>query len=77
MATNFKATMAKRQREMGQKDRVRDRLERRNERKARAEARAASGQVGPEIGEPQPSLTDDLPPMELPEPTPGASNDSQ
>lgn len=75
MANNVKATMAKRARELGQKDRVRERDERRAERKARAEARAASGQIGPEIGEPQPSLTEDLPPNTLPDPTPGSSSD--
>lgn len=58
MSTNRKATMAKRQRELAQKDRVKDREARREERKARAAARAASGLVGPDMGEPEPSLTD-------------------
>jgi hypothetical protein len=59
MSVNRKATMAKRQRELAQKDNVKDREQRRQERKARAEARAASGQVGPEMGEPQ-RFDDDL-----------------
>ncbi|HUQ05001.1 MAG TPA: hypothetical protein VM261_21005 [Kofleriaceae bacterium] len=49
--------MAKRAREMAQKDGVKDREARRLERKARAEARAASGIVGPEIDDsPRPDL---------------------
>jgi hypothetical protein len=77
MSTNRKATMAKRARELGQKDAVRDRDERRRERAARAAARAASGAVGPEIGEPQAPLTDDDPRAadELPAPTPSSSLD--
>lgn len=78
MSTNRKATMAKRARELGQKDAVRDRDERRRERAARAAARAASGLVGPEIGEPQAPLTDDDDPAradELPAPTPSSSSD--
>ena len=49
MSTNRKATMAKRARELAQKDRVKDREQRRAERQARSEARAASGIVGPEV----------------------------
>jgi hypothetical protein len=60
MSTNRKVTMAKRAREMDQKDRAKDRESRRAERRARSEARSASGQVGPEIG--QPVSFDDLPP---------------
>ena len=78
MSTNRKATMAKRAREMGQKDGVRDREARRLERKARADERTASGQVGPGIGEPQESLVDTDPAApvdELPAPTPSASAD--
>ncbi len=57
MSTNRKASMAKRAREMAQKDGVKDREARRLERKARAEARAASGIVGPEIDDsPRPDL---------------------
>jgi hypothetical protein len=52
MAINRKATMAKRQRELEQKDRVKDRESRRAERKARSEARIAAGESGPEMGEP-------------------------
>jgi hypothetical protein len=51
-SVNRKATMAKRARELEQKDRAKEREQRRAERRARAEARAASGQVGPEIGQP-------------------------
>ena len=43
MADNRKATMAKRQREMDQKDRVKQREARQAERQARAEARKAAG----------------------------------
>ena len=43
MAVNRKATMAKRQREMDQKDRVKMREARQAERQARAEARKAAG----------------------------------
>lgn len=53
MPTNRKATWAKRQREQGQKDRAAERLTRRSERKARAAERAASGQVGPQIADPE------------------------
>ena len=49
MATNRKATMAKRARELAQKDRAKDREQRRADRRARAAERAASGQVGPPI----------------------------
>jgi hypothetical protein len=59
---NRKATMAKRARELEQKDRAKEREQRRAERRARAEARAASGQVGPEIG--QPVSLDDPPPAD-------------
>jgi hypothetical protein len=52
MSTNRKATMAKRARELEQKDRAKERETRRAERKQRAEERTASGQVGPEIGQP-------------------------
>jgi hypothetical protein len=54
MATNRKATMAKRQRELAQKDRVQQRADRRAERRSRAQERAASGAVGsgPPIGKP-------------------------
>lgn len=43
MAVNRKATMAKRQREMDQKDRVKQREARQAERQARAEARKEAG----------------------------------
>ena len=76
MATNIKATQSKRAREMGQKDRVKERESRRNERKTRAEARSASGQVGPEMGEPEPVIIDEVDPDTLPAPTPGASQDT-
>lgn len=51
MATNRKASMAKRQREMDQKDRVKERSSRRDERQARAEARKANGEVGAPVDE--------------------------
>jgi hypothetical protein len=51
MSTNKKATMAKRQREMEQKDRVKEREQRRFDRRARAQERADSGVVGPGVGE--------------------------
>jgi hypothetical protein len=58
-----RATMAKRQREQDQKDRVREREARRAERRERAAARAASGLVGPEIAEMEPpeGSADDAP----------------
>jgi len=56
MTANRKASIAKRARELAQKDRVKDREQRRAERKVRAEARAASGIVGPEIEELQPLI---------------------
>jgi hypothetical protein len=59
MANNFRATAAKRQRELDQKDRAKEREARRAERRERIQARAASGQVGPPIGDPMPSLNDD------------------
>jgi hypothetical protein len=80
MSNNHRATMAKRQRELAQKDRVKEREARRLERKARAEARAASGQVGPPIADPvelEPFESDDpelaAPPddTETGEPPPG------
>lgn len=43
MAVNRKATMAKRQREMDQKDRVKQREARHADRQARADARKAAG----------------------------------
>ena len=57
MANNFRATAAKRQRELDQKDRVRDRAERRAERRERIKARVASGESGPPIGDPLPPLS--------------------
>lgn len=59
MANNYRATAAKRQRELDQKDRVKEREARRADRRDRIEQRAATGQVGPPIGEPLPSLNDD------------------
>ena len=59
MANNFRATAAKRQRELDQKDRAKEREARRAERRGRIEARAAAGLVGPPIGDPMPSLNDD------------------
>jgi len=52
MSTNRKASIAKRQRELDQKDRAKEREQRREERKTRTEARVASGAVGPEISAP-------------------------
>lgn len=75
MSTSRKATMAKRSREMGQKDRVKEREERRLERKARADERVAAGLIGPQIGEPPPPLIDEDEKLELPMPTPGAADD--
>jgi hypothetical protein len=46
--------MAKRQREMEQKDRVKERETRRNERRLRIQARASLGRSGPEIEPPAP-----------------------
>jgi len=51
MSTNRKASIAKRARELAQKDRVKDREQRRAERKVRQQERVASGIVGPEMGE--------------------------
>lgn len=51
MSTNRKASIAKRARELAQKDRVRDREQRRADRKVRLAERAANGLVGPEMGE--------------------------
>jgi hypothetical protein len=59
MSTDRKASMAKRARELQQKDRVKEREARRAERRVRAEERAASGQVGPQIGEPVPVEDED------------------
>jgi hypothetical protein len=53
MSTNRKASLAKRAREMDQKDRVAERQARRTERQARRAERAANGIVGPEMGEPE------------------------
>lgn len=61
MATNYKATWSKRQREQDQKDRAAERIARRRERKARAAERVASGQVGPQIGEAAVPELDHLP----------------
>jgi len=58
---NRKATMAKRRRELEQKERAKDRLQRREERKARAAERQAQGIVGPQIGEPVRLDDDDEP----------------
>jgi hypothetical protein len=44
-----KATIAKRQREMDQKDRTKERETRRNDRRLRIQERAALGRTGPEI----------------------------
>jgi hypothetical protein len=52
MSDQRKATMAKRQREMDQKDRVKERESRRNERRLRIQARASLGRSGPEIEPP-------------------------
>ena len=46
MSANIRATMAKRQRELDQKDRAKDRAARRDDRKARQLDRAARGEVG-------------------------------
>lgn len=52
MSDQRKASMAKRQREMDQKDRVKERESRRNERRLRIQARASLGRSGPEIEPP-------------------------
>ena len=52
MSTDRKASIAKRQREMEQKDRAKERELRRTDRRARAEARSATGAIGPEIAAP-------------------------
>ncbi len=52
MSTNRKASIAKRQREMDQKDRVKEREARRAERRARIQERVVAGRVGPEIAPP-------------------------
>jgi hypothetical protein len=49
MSTNRKATMAKRQRELNQKDRVKERETRRQERRSRIQERVVSGVSGPPI----------------------------
>ncbi len=51
MATNRRATMAKRQRELDQKDRVKEREKRLTERQARTEARKNGTEVGTGIDE--------------------------
>lgn len=56
MANNFRATAAKRQREIDQKDRAKDREARRAERRERLALRVASGESGPPMGEPEPPL---------------------
>lgn len=66
MSSNPRATMMKRQRELDQKDRAKQREARRAERRERAAARAASGQVGPEMGEPEPPLGDQAEPFRAP-----------
>lgn len=65
MAKNFRATAAKRQRELDQKDRVKDREARRTERRDRIQQRADAGHVGPPMGEPMPSLNDDTGPAPI------------
>jgi len=55
MSTNRKATMAKRQRELNQKDRVKEREQRRQERRGRIQQRVAAGVSGPPIAEAEPS----------------------
>lgn len=54
MSTHRKATIAKRQREMDQKDRVKERETRRAERRNRIQERASMGRSGPEIVPPAP-----------------------
>jgi hypothetical protein len=49
VSTHRKATIAKRQREMEQKDRVKERESRRNDRRTRIQERASLGRSGPEI----------------------------
>jgi hypothetical protein len=80
-----KATFAKRQRELDQKEQARQREQRRLERKARSEAANASRTTGdpdedPDLAGivpgPQPRPDDDHPNVELPEPTPGRSDDT-
>jgi hypothetical protein len=60
MSTNRKATMAKRQRELNQKDRVKEREQRRQERRSRIQERVVSGVSGPPIA------SADLPPARGP-----------
>lgn len=60
MSTNRKASIAKRARELAQKDGVRDREQRRADRKVRQQERAAAGIVGPEMGEPVQDSSDDV-----------------
>ncbi len=52
MATNRRATMAKRQREQDQKDRVKEREARLADRQARTVARKANGDLDPGTGDP-------------------------
>lgn len=54
VSTHRKATIAKRQREMDQKDRVKEREARRADRRTRIQERASMGQSGPEIVPPAP-----------------------
>jgi hypothetical protein len=53
MSVQRKATIAKRQREMEQKDRVKERESRRNDRRTRIQERASMGRSGPEIVPPE------------------------
>jgi hypothetical protein len=57
MTVQRKATIAKRQREMDQKDRAKERDARRNERRVRIQERASMGRSGPEIVPPAPVAT--------------------
>jgi hypothetical protein len=62
VSTYRKATIAKRQREMEQKDRVKEREARRNERRSRIQERASLGRSGPEIVPPEvPTFAEDGP----------------
>ena len=65
MSTNRKASMAKRQRELDQKDRVKDREQRRVERRSRLAERVSAGVVGSPI-EADPPVEDMRPPAPLP-----------
>ncbi|MEZ4359135.1 MAG: hypothetical protein R3B48_03070 [Kofleriaceae bacterium] len=67
MSTYRKATIAKRQRELEQKDRVKERESRRQERRQRIQERASLGRSGPEIVPPETPVFEEAGPRSLAE----------